>query len=47
MTPIFESHIEEFVVELLQGQGFDYLSPEEQEAERKDLGDNSGDSLLN
>jgi len=37
MTPIFESDIEEFVVELLQNQGFNYLSPEEQEEERKDL----------
>jgi type I restriction enzyme R subunit len=37
MTPIFESDIEEFVVELLEKQGFDYLSPEEQEEERKDL----------
>jgi type I restriction enzyme R subunit len=37
MTPIFESDIEQFVVELLQGQGFNYLAPEEQEAERKDL----------
>jgi type I restriction enzyme R subunit len=37
MTPIFESDIEQFVVELLEGQGFSYLAPEEQEAERKDL----------
>jgi len=37
MTPIFESDIEQFVIELLQGQGFDYLSPEQQEAERQDL----------
>jgi len=37
MTPIFESHIEEFVIELLEKQGFDYLAPEQQEAERKDL----------
>jgi type I restriction enzyme R subunit len=35
MTPIFESHIEEFVIELLQKQGFGYLSPEQQEAERR------------
>ena len=34
MTPIFESDVEEFVIELLQSQGFDYLSPEQQEAER-------------
>ena len=39
MTPIFESDIEQFVIELLQSQGFEYLSPEEQEAERKDLGE--------
>jgi len=39
MTPIFESDIEQFVVELLRGQGFDYLAPEEQETERKDLGE--------
>jgi type I restriction enzyme, R subunit len=39
MTPIFESHIEEFVVELLQNQGYEYLSPERQEAERQNLGE--------
>jgi len=33
MPPIFESDIEEFVIELLQNQGFDYLSPEQQEGE--------------
>ena len=37
MTKIFESTIEEFVVELLQNQGFEYLAPEEQELERPDL----------
>ena len=37
MTPIFESDIEQFVIELLQGQGFDYVAPEQQEAERLDL----------
>jgi len=37
MTPIFESHIEEFVIELLAGQGFEYLSPEKQEEERTNL----------
>jgi len=36
MTPIFESDIEKFVIELLQGQGFDCLAPELQELERKD-----------
>ncbi len=39
MIPIFESDIEQFVIELLQGQGFDYLAPEEQEAERVNLSD--------
>jgi len=39
MTPIFESHIEEFVIELLEKQGFDYLAPEQQETERRDLGE--------
>jgi type I restriction enzyme R subunit len=37
MTKIFESHIEEFVIELLENQGFDYLAPEQQEAERANL----------
>lgn len=37
MTKIFESTIEEFVIELLENQGFIYLSPEQQEAERIDL----------
>jgi type I site-specific restriction-modification system R (restriction) subunit len=37
MTKIFESTIEEWVIELLQQQGFEYLAPEEQEAERVDL----------
>jgi type I restriction enzyme R subunit len=39
MTKIFESTIEEFVIELLQSEGWLYLSPEEQEAERADLGE--------
>lgn len=39
MTPIFESDIEQFVIELLENQGFDYLSPEEQELERPNLGE--------
>jgi type I restriction enzyme R subunit len=38
MTKIFESTIEEFVIELLDNQGWRYLSPEDQEAERPDLG---------
>jgi len=37
MTKIFESTIEEFVIELLQNQGWQYLSPEEQELERQNL----------
>ncbi len=37
MTPIFESDVEEFVIELLQKQGFDYITPEQQEAERNGL----------
>lgn len=37
MSKIFESTIEEFVIELLQNQGWQYLSPEEQELERHDL----------
>lgn len=37
MTKIFESTIEEFVIELLQNQGWQYLPPEEQELERSDL----------
>ena len=37
MNSIFESTIEEFVIDLLKNQGFDYLSPEEQELERPDL----------
>lgn len=37
MSRIFESTIEEFVIELLQNQGWQYLSPEEQELERPNL----------
>lgn len=37
MTKIFESTIEEFVIELLQNQGWQYLSTEEQELERPNL----------
>lgn len=39
MTKIFESTIEEFMIELLESQGFGYLSPEDQEKERPDLGE--------
>jgi type I restriction enzyme R subunit len=37
MTRIFESTIEEFVIELLRQQGWKYLAPEEQELERSNL----------
>jgi type I restriction enzyme R subunit len=37
MTRIFESTIENFVIELLQNQGWQYLAPEEQELERPNL----------
>jgi len=39
MTKIFESTIEEFVIELLQNEGWEYLSVEDQEVERLDLGE--------
>lgn len=39
MNRIYESHIEEWVVQLLEKQGFSYLSPEAQEVERGDLHD--------
>ena len=34
MTKISESSVEEFVIELLQNQGYEYLAPEKQENER-------------
>ncbi len=37
MTKLFESTIEEWVIELLERQGFEYLSIEDQEAERPDV----------
>jgi type I restriction enzyme R subunit len=37
MTKIFESTIEDFVIKLLQHQGWQYLAPEEQELERANL----------
>ncbi|MBN2180374.1 MAG: type I restriction endonuclease subunit R [Sedimentisphaerales bacterium] len=37
MAIIAESNIETYVIELLQKQGFEYLSPEQQEAERSNL----------
>ena len=39
MTKIFESTIEEFVIEILQNQGWQYLDPEDQESERANLGE--------
>ena len=37
MTKIFESTIEEFVIEILQNQGWQYLGPEEWEIKRTEL----------
>lgn len=37
MTPIYESDIEKMCIELLEEQGFKYLSPEDQEKERINL----------
>lgn len=37
MTKIFESSVEEFVIEILQNQGWQYLAPEAQELERANL----------
>ncbi|KKQ46184.1 MAG: Type I restriction-modification system restriction subunit [Candidatus Moranbacteria bacterium GW2011_GWC2_37_8] len=37
MTKITESHVEEFAIELLEAQGWKYLSPEDQELERENL----------
>jgi len=37
MSKIFESTIEQFAIELLQNQGWQYLSPEKQELERSSL----------
>ena len=39
MSKIFESTIEEFVIEILQNQGWQYLDPEDQESERANLGE--------
>jgi len=39
MTKIYESDIEKLVIELLEIQGYSYLSPEDQEAERENLSD--------
>lgn len=37
MTKITESHIEELAIEILESQGYQYLSPEGQESERENL----------
>ena len=37
MTKLYEDDIEKLVIELLEKQGYVYLSPDEQEAERPDL----------
>ena len=39
MTTLYESDVEELAVELLESQGYSYLSPEQQEAERQNLSD--------
>ena len=39
MTKITESNVEEFAIEILEAQGYQYLSPEDQEAERESLGE--------
>src|SRR3989339_1433109 len=39
MTRIYESDVEELAIALLESIGYTYLSPEEQEVERKDLAD--------
>ncbi|PJB55199.1 MAG: hypothetical protein CO098_17605, partial [Bacteroidetes bacterium CG_4_9_14_3_um_filter_41_19] len=37
MTPIYESDVEKLCIELLEEQGYRYLSPEDQETERGEL----------
>ncbi len=37
MTKIYESDVEEMVIEMLQSQGYTYLTPEDQEIERPNL----------
>lgn len=39
MTKIYELDIEKLAIELLKTQGYSYLSPDKQEAERQDLSD--------
>ena len=37
MTTLYESDVEQLVIELLKEQGYSYLSPEDQETERQNL----------
>ena len=39
MTPLYESDVEKLAIEMLEKQGYVYLSPEKQEAERQNLSD--------
>ena len=39
MASLYESDVEQLAIELLENQGYLYLSPEAQEAERQDLSD--------
>ena len=39
MTSLYESDVEQLAIELLENQGYLYLSPEKQEAERQNLSD--------
>ena len=39
MTRIYESDVEELTIQLLESIGYTYLTPEDQELERKDLAD--------
>lgn len=39
MASLYESDVEQLAIELLENQGYLYLSPEEQEAERQNLSD--------
>lgn len=37
MAPLYESDVEKLCIELLEEQGYRYLSPEDQEMERGEL----------
>lgn len=39
MTKITESNVEEMAIEILEAEGYQYLSPEDQETERENLGE--------